>query len=249
AQRDRDEHDTHQASPWPDDAPEGERNRDAGRDRGETADLLRAAAQYRIAERCRHTQPVAPTGLEAPDAEGEMARIVGDEKERNDGHRARPQAEDGERCQRAERQPARPDEPVSDAAQRATERRAKTLDPLRGFAIELGTRQCSDGDRGEIGMRVEIAALPRERGLERRTVDAARQQSEGRLDAKADAVAEQTLIVPRALDREQAEEDRGTRPERQAPRAGARWAAHCANSIKSPTARPPRNSQRAPFVE
>ena len=35
----------------PNDAPECDRNRDSGRERGESADLLRTASEHRIAER------------------------------------------------------------------------------------------------------------------------------------------------------------------------------------------------------
>ena len=111
-----------------------------------------------------------------------------------------------------------------------------------GLAIELGARQRADGDRREIRMRVEVPALARQRRVERRRVHPAGQQPQRRLDAEPDAVAEQSLVVPRALNREQAHEDRHSRAKRQfaarSRRAQRGGGGHRRNRMKSPSAKP-----------
>jgi hypothetical protein len=64
-------------------------------------------------------------------------------------------------------------------------------------------------------MRVEIPALARQCLMERRRVNSAWKQMQGRFHTEPDAVAKQVLIVPRALDREQTKKNRNTCPKRQ----------------------------------
>src|SRR5262249_6862219 len=111
------------------------------------------------------------------------------------------QTKDGERRKRAERKPSRPDESVADAAERPTQSCAEALDSLGRLAVELGPGQRADGDRRQIWMRVEVVAFARQRRLEALRMNPLREQPKRRLDAKADAVAEQALVVPRALNR------------------------------------------------
>ena len=196
----------------------------------------------------RDTQAVSPAGRAAPRTAARCdRRCRRSRKNATTGQRARAEAEDRQRRQRTERQPAGPHEPVADAAERTAQRRAKTLDALRRLAVELRARERADGDRREIRMRVEVVTLPRQRGLERLAVHAARQQPQRRLDGEPDAVSEQSSRSSTRLGSRA-----GARRSRRAcgmeARALAlrRRSASLREEQKSPTARPPRKNHRAP---
>ena len=144
-----------------------------------------------------------------------MAEVVGNQERREHGDRATATPEDCQGEETAEWQPAGPYEPVADAPERATECRTKTLNSLGWLAIELGARQRTNSDRREIRVRVEILALARERLLEMRAVDSLGQQTQRGLETEADAVTEQDLVVPGALNRQHAQEHRCLRAQRQ----------------------------------
>src|SRR6478609_7705793 len=100
-------------------------------------------------------------------------------------------------------------------------------------------------------MGVEVSAFARQRGVECRRVNPAREKPQRRLDAKPDAVAEQRLVVPRTLNSEQAHENRDPRETRQLDdrTSGERGGRHRRKSMNSPSAKPPTKNQRAPAVE
>ena len=185
-----------------------------------------------------------------------MAGIVQAEEDEDDGHRSSPEAEGDERDERREWQPARPDEPIADAAERSAERRAETLDALGRHAAELRARERADGDGGEIRMRVEVRALARHGRLEGVAVHAAGQAAQHGLQREADAVAEQRLVVPRALNGEQAAEHAHPRHGGDARRgrrcgkaAGSGSGRHRVVRSSKPTSRPAAKYQRAPRAE
>src|SRR5204863_9267090 len=100
-------------------------------------------------------------------------------------------------------------------------------------------------------MGVEVSAFARQRGVKRRRVNPAREESQRGLDAKPDAIAEQRFVVPRTLNGEQAHENRDPRAARQLDGgpSGKRGGRHRRKSMKSPSAKPPTKNQRAPAVE
>src|SRR5258705_208023 len=81
-------------------------------------------------------------------------------------------------------------------------RRMTPQEPTGGHAEQSGASQCPNGNRRQVWMCVEVGALPCHGRLECRTMYAAREASQCRLDAEADAISKEGLIVPGALDGE-----------------------------------------------
>jgi len=70
--------------------------------------------------------------------------------------------------------------------------------------LDLGSRERTNGKRRQIGMGVEVHRLTGQRLAVRLPVDATGELSQRGLHAKADAVPDEDLVVPRALNGETA---------------------------------------------
>lgn len=137
-----------------------------------------------------------------------MPNVVKAQEEEHDTDRWRARSKGDERQEGAKREPTRPDELVADASERSTDRRPESLDLYRWNSVELCARERCYAEGGGIRVRVEVARLPRQRGTTGLAIAAARKRPQRRFGAKRDAGPEQQLVIPRALNREQAREHR-----------------------------------------
>src|SRR6185503_13129359 len=106
-------------------------------------------------------------------------------------------------------------------------------------ALELRTDKSSDGNAGQIRMRIEIARFTRQRGAIRGAVNSSRQVSERRLHRESDPRSVEGLVIPRSLDRQQAHVHRHPDTQRK-NKLRARWPAHITAIRAIDTISPPR---------
>ena len=161
-----------------------------------------------LRERARDGEPVRPADVQPPDAEAEVARVVQAKEEEEHWQSARapsPKAtsatsdQNGSHPAQTSRSPTLPSGPQIAVRNRSMRSGGTPLSSARASA--------PTATEVEIRMRVEVRALARQRRLERVAVHAAGQPPQRGLEGEPDAVAEQRLVVPRALDGEQPSED------------------------------------------
>ena len=115
--------------------------------------------------------------------------------------------EEQDRDQRTGGKPRRPDEPVAHAAQRAAERRAEALDACRSVPSSSARASAPTASDARYGCALKYVHC-RASACGTQDRPAARQLSQRGFHAETDAVADQDLVVPRALNREAAQQHR-----------------------------------------